>query len=713
MSIIQSLHKNFLRWFLESILNAYSMVLFSSKKLAGLILITVTFFHVEAGIMGLIGVVFTNLISLFLGVYKERIRKGLFGFNGLLVGLSITLYHTIDLSLILLLFVACILLVFVILGIESFMGYYLGLPVLSLPFVISTFIIYMSFFNYNGLTLRTTNDFLNPEYLNFIPIPILYYFKALASIFFQTNALAGFIVGLVLLAISRISFLLSIIGYTFGSIFHILLGGNHLDITSGVVGFNYILSSIAIGGIFLKPSIHSLYLSIIAAVLSALVASFTKVFFYFFNFPVLSFPFTVVTLLLLYVSKNLGNLNFRVMDYINGSPEENLDYYNTRQKRFGVSGLYVRLPFLGDWIVSQGYDGKFTHKDQWNKSLDFMAIDLDGKIRKGISNNPDDYYTFGLPVLATAAGRIVKVVAHMEDNEISEIKTEHGENWGNFIIIEHSPYLYSQLSHLKKDSILVKEGDYVNIGARLGSAGNSGRSPEPHIHLHFQRTPELGSPTIEVTFTQFIQKNDQIKFDIKYNSIPNEGSIISNLQPDINIKNFFTLAPGNKYPIIAKEKKGKVVTEIWESKVDFLGHRFIEDENGNLLYFFIGADFYASLDFLGNSNSMLYAFYLATYRIPYLPSQCEWNEPISYKHSSDFFEKLIKDIIAPFSDRVSLKWKGEFNQSGEILTILSKSDTKIIYQTKMNFQSTFPGTLQLKNSKEEWLLHRLDQGNEK
>lgn len=687
------------------------MVLFSSKKTAGLILIGVTFFEPKAGITGLLGVVFTNLMATSLGVYRERIRKGLYGFNGLLVGLSITLYHELDINLIVLLLIACILMVFVTLGLETAMGYFLGLPVLSLPFVIVTFIVYMAFFNYNAIPLKKTADtIVNSGDVSYLPLALVYYFKALGSIFFQTSTYAGMIVATILFAVSRISFLLSIIGFVFGSGFHILLGGNFNDISSGVVGFNYILSSIAIGGIFLVPSGYSFYLSGLAAITSALVASFTKVFFYFFNFPVLSLPFTLVTLIILYVAKNLGNEKFRVMDYITGSPEENLDYYNTRLKRFGVTGLYIRLPFLGEWIVSQGYNGKYTHRDLWSKSLDFMAIDSDGKLRKGESNKPEDYYTFGLPVLAVGSGRVIKLVSHMEDNEISEIRTEHGENWGNFVIIEHSPYFYSQVSHLKKDSILVKEGDYIAIGARIGLAGNSGRSPEPHIHLHFQRTPELGSPTTEVTLTQYIEHNQEGNSSIKFNKIPSENTVLSNLIPDLTVKGFFSLAPGNKYPIELTDRNGKKSNEVWESKVDFLGHRFLEDENGNLLYFFLGTDFYSSLDYYGDTKSPLYAYYLATYRVPFLMEKSKWEEAITYKHSSTWLKKLAKDTIAPFSEKVSLKWMGEIDETGSLKASLIKGEGGSIFQTKLSFEKSFPGRVEVIDTKgNEWSFQKYEK----
>ena len=677
-------------------LNAYSMVLFTSKKRAGAVLLLTTFLDPFSGLSGLLGVLFTNSISSYLGVYKEKVRKGLYGFNGLLLGLALNLYHDPTPYLFLVLFASCILLVIITIWLEGSLGYYYGLPVLSLPFVVVTFLVYMAFFNYHGIPLKSPSWKLELPYPG-IPVPILAYFKSLGSIFFQSSPYAGVIVGIVLFAVSRISFFLSILGFAAGSLFQVVLGGNLSDITGGLVGFNYILTAIALGGIFLVPSPNTFFLATIASVSVALVASFTKIFFYFFNLPVLSFPFTLVTLLFLYTTKQLRNSKFKIMDLLPGSPEENLDYYNTRLRRFGGTGLYVKLPFMGLWKVSQGYHGKYTHREEWYASLDFMAVGGDGKLRKGQSDGVSDYHTFGLPVLAVAAGRVVKIVNHMEDNRISEVRADREEKWGNLVILEHLYGIYSQVSHLKKDSITVKEGEYVAIGAKLGLAGSSGRSPEPHIHLHFQAGPEIGSPTIEIPFTQFLQNRSEREKDIYFNAIPPEGEVVSNLIPEMNFKNFFALPPGARYKLESTYQEKKKI-EIWRSEIDLFGGRYLEDEAGNLLYFFLGNDYYASLDYQGETNSALYSFFLASYRVPFLSVPGKFGEAMTYKHLSGFFSVVAKDLIAPFSDILSYRWEAEVGSTAKLKSLLQRNNGEILFQGESEFSGKFPGLVVVTDS---------------
>ena len=69
----------------------------------------------------------------------------------------------------------------------------------------------------------------------------------------------------------------------------------------------------------------------------------------------------------------------------------------------------------------------------------------------------EDYYCYGAPVVAPADGTVVNIIDGIEDNNPGDINMS--QNWGNTIIIKHTDYLYSQISHLKQDSFKVKIGD--------------------------------------------------------------------------------------------------------------------------------------------------------------------------------------------------------------------------------------------------------------
>ena len=699
---------NFLKTIYFGTLSAYSSILFSPSPYLGLLIFFATLFNWEAGAMGLLGIIFSILVAMFLGVHEERIKKGSLGFNGLLVGLSINLYHNVDFTLIFILFAAIVLLVFLTIALEYAFSYFLGLPILSIPFVIVSVVVYFSFYDYNGLNFRTTNhdfpyDPFFPQSFNYM----LYYFKSLGGIFFQSSPWAGLCFALILFASSRIAFLLSIIGFITGITFHILLQGKMGNISAGSVGFNYILTAIAVGGIFLVPSPSTFLIAALASMVSALVSSFASVLFTPFGIPILALPFTSVTLLFIYTIKLLRNRNFVAVDFLPGAPESNLDYYKTRLQRFGVSGLYIRLPFSGKWKVSQGFNGKYTHRDAWKESLDFMAIDSEGNVRKGKENTCEDFYTYGLTVLAPCAGRVTKVVKHLEDNKPGEVDTKN--NWGNFVLIEHTPFLFSHVSHFLKNSISVKEGDYVTAGTKIGLAGNSGRSLEPHIHLHFQSTPELGSSTIPVSFTQYQNETDG-KTLIHFNEIPTEEQVISNLHSDFNLKNFYSLSPGEDFKISLTKNNTKTYTEKWKVHLDLLGNRFLEDEKDNRVYFYVSPDYFSCLDYIGKKNTALFFFYLASYRVPFINNSSQWKDRMSYKYFSSLPVRLVKDLIHPFSDSVGFEWQGEMIEKDTNLSLKVKvlrNTSIILYELDLSPDVSAPGVIQIKNREgDQWILKK-------
>ena len=59
--------------------------------------------------------------------------------------------------------------------------------------------------------------------------------------------------------------------------------------------------------------------------------------------------------------------------------------------------------------------------------------------------------------------------------------------WGNFVIIQHKApdgrIFYSGYGHMKDNSIVVKAGQTVKAGDKIGTMGNTGYSSGPHLHL--------------------------------------------------------------------------------------------------------------------------------------------------------------------------------------------------------------------------------------
>ena len=126
--------------FSSGILNSYSQVFFSDKKLFAGLLFLVTFIDFFAGLCGIFAVLVTNAVSYWLGFDKRQINKGMYGFNSLLVGLGLGVYFSPGWLLFFILFIAALLTLFISVSLEGIIGKY-ALPYLSISFILSFWIV--------------------------------------------------------------------------------------------------------------------------------------------------------------------------------------------------------------------------------------------------------------------------------------------------------------------------------------------------------------------------------------------------------------------------------------------------------------------------------------------------------------------------------------------------------------------------------------------
>lgn len=74
----------------------------------------------------------------------------------------------------------------------------------------------------------------------------------------------------------------------------------------------------------------------------------------------------------------------------------------------------------------------------------------------------------GTPVLAARGGRVI------------ESRADLARGWGWTVVVEHPDGWITRYAHLSQN--LVKKGELVNRGQRVGRVGNTGRSTGAHLH---------------------------------------------------------------------------------------------------------------------------------------------------------------------------------------------------------------------------------------
>ena len=647
--------KKALQYHLTAGLNSYAILFFSQNKILGALLFVVSMFNFNAGISGLACVTGSLILVNILGFDKATIKTGLYSFNPLLLGIGFGTFYNFNFPFWLWLAAACILCIVVSVNLTSFFGKY-ALPTLSIPFVLTFWTVLIAVNGYAGmgvmqkssslvfeLTKNAPSHFTNLcDFFDRLDMPVYFslFFRSVSALLFQNSILAGILISIGFFIHSRIGFSLLLLGFIAACLVNSFTGTYPDGISNYYLGANFMMVSCAIGGFFLIPSWRSYLWAIAIIPVSFLVLNGFSRLLGLYNLPVLSMPFCLVTLGLLYffmLRKIPGRLHLTAFQ--NYAPETNLyQFLNEKKRNQGLNYLPLNLPFMGAWTVSQAYDGNITHKGEWNEALDFVLKDIDDKTYELPGIKPENYFCYNKPILAAADGYVQEVINHIDDNVIGQVNLL--QNWGNTIVIKHAENLYTKVSHLKKDSVKVKAGDYVKQGQVIALCGNSGRSPEPHLHFQVQTTPFIGSKTFAYPFACYVKEQTN---ELKSFEVPKENETVKS--PEINtcLRHGFNFQPG----YIARVSTENGQAETWEVFSDNLNYTyFFCHENGAIAHFINSATVFYFTRFYGARNSLLFLFYQSAYKINY--SAHSANDVYATEGGRFMPGLWLQDLISPF-----------------------------------------------------------------
>jgi len=670
--------KNKVAYIITAVINSYAILFFSQNKMLGFILLVTSFFNPLAGASGLACTLVALAFASLNGCYKQDIESGLFSFNALLFGIGFGTFYHINASFFIWLLIGCLVCVIITLCLYVLL-IKRGLPMLSLPFAISFCLLLAaagSIFRL-GLEQRSSSvmyELITSMSLNTHSFPFYadLFFRALSAMLFQNNCTVGLLIAIGLLIHSRIAFSVAIIGFITACMFNHFTGVFPEGLSYYHLGSNLIIAAIAVGSFFLVPSFRSyLWAVAIVPLVVLFILAFTKLL-GMYDLPVLSLPFCVSVILLMYFFRSRiasKNILTPIQSY---SPEANLyQYLNNKQRLLDYRYFNFKLPFMGSWTVSQGYNGSITHKSDWAQALDFVIGDDEHHTYKNAGSKPEDYYCFGKPVLACGDGVVVTAIDKIDDNEIGNVNLK--ENWGNSIVIQHAAGLYSKVSHLKRASLKVKAGDVVKQGDIIALCGSSGRSPEPHLHFQVQGMPGIGSKTLQYPFTYFVKESGGEK-ELKPFSIPIEGDTISPVNINTQLKDAFNFQPGAAITITATGGR----TETFECGIDGWNECYLHSkETGAYAYFVNNGTAFYFTTYYGSKKSLLYLFYQAAYKVIFASTGYPLADNFSLQHFPKDPLIWLNDFVSPFFNFIKMRYDATADISPAEILLQSKQSRSV------------------------------------
>jgi hypothetical protein len=232
--------------------------------------------------------------------------------------------------------------------------------------------------------------------------------------------------------------------------------------------------------------------------------------------------------------------------------ESEIDVFPT----FYETKTNLTLPLRGSVLVWDGHDYNSHHRrvdytqEVFVKSglktnfqryaYDFVIVDESGSHFKGRKLNDDwyrndkpgvleDYFSFGAPVYAAGAGRVVYVKDTVLNNQfaLSDLDADERALFGNYVVIDHLNGEFSMFGHLKPGSVTVKAGEMVKQGQPIAAVGSTGSSLFPH--LHYELRDGTGIKEVEGLpsyFSNFHRINGSRAMKVKKGAI-NTGDIVN------------------------------------------------------------------------------------------------------------------------------------------------------------------------------------------
>jgi urea transporter len=311
--------------FLDINLRSIGQVMFQNNPLTGMLFLAAIVWGSYASgaprvaIAGVVAVIAANLTAELLHVDTDSLHAGLYGFNGILVGLALATFLAPGLLLWVYVVLGAAVSVVVMLGTTNAVKPWGG--ALTFPFVLTTWLLLLATYGFSGLagaalpTGRVVTAFqaYQGSPLQLIDL-VQGVFLSISQVFLKASGIAALLLfaGLAVSSLAAAAFALG------GAILAVLtahfFGAESDLITGGLLGFSPVLTAIALGTVFYQPSWRVVVYTALGTMFTVIVQSALNVALSPFAIPALTAPFVLVTWLFLLPRQRLEPVSAAVRD---------------------------------------------------------------------------------------------------------------------------------------------------------------------------------------------------------------------------------------------------------------------------------------------------------------------------------------------------------------------------------------------------------------
>lgn len=297
--------------FVDINLRGAGQVMFQNHPLTGAFFIAAIAwgaFAADAGVVllgGVLGLVAATLAALWLRVEREGLAAGLYGYNGLLVGLALPTFLAPSPTLWAYVLLGGVVSVVVMLG-TSNVTRGLRVSALTFPFVLTTWLLLLAALGFAGQAGETPPFTGETEVLDAAaanPLDLAGFvggvLHSISQVFLKGNIVSAllFLAGLAIS--SRAAALSALAGAALAVTTAHLLGAESELVSAGLLGFSPVLTAVALGTVFYRPGWRVAAYAALGTVFTVVAQAALNVAFAPLGIPALTAPFVLCAWLFL------------------------------------------------------------------------------------------------------------------------------------------------------------------------------------------------------------------------------------------------------------------------------------------------------------------------------------------------------------------------------------------------------------------------------
>ncbi|MGH2496695.1 MAG: urea transporter [Ktedonobacteraceae bacterium] len=304
--------RNSFMQFIDINLRGAGQVMLQNNPLTGLLFIIGIFWgaiaagSIAVGIGAVAALLISTLTAMALNADLASLRQGLYGFNGILVGIGVATFIQNTALMWVYLIIGAALSTIVMLAITNLMKNW-GMPALTFPFVLTTWFLVLAVYQFTHLPSGSLGPPAFP--LNGNPsgastsltagFLLTGWITGVSQVFLINNVITGIIFVIALVISSWWVAILALVGTAVGLIIALLFGANAHSIGIGLYGFSAVLTAIALGSVFYSPSFKVVLYTIVGAIFTVIVQAALNTALSPIGIPTFTAPFVLATWLFL------------------------------------------------------------------------------------------------------------------------------------------------------------------------------------------------------------------------------------------------------------------------------------------------------------------------------------------------------------------------------------------------------------------------------